>query len=267
MKAGHITPQRWEDVVFEHRNKDYGAYLIRRIYSKHVILAVIITILFCGLVLAYPTIVEWIKGQTETEEAPLRTVRYTDLAAPPPIQPNTPPPPKLDIPPPVKTIIKFLPPKVTEKEVIEEEEMPTIEEIKQNETGSENVEGTGEVVFDEPVEEVVDAGKGEEQIFTVVEQMPEYEGGYEAMMRFISKNMKYPATARRMGIEGSVFVSFVVDTEGKISEVQTIKGISADCDKEAVRVIEKMPPWKPGKQNGKPVKVRFVLPIKFKLAI
>jgi protein TonB len=68
-----------------------------------------------------------------------------------------------------------------------------------------------------------------------------------------------------MGIEGQVFVSFVVDSEGKISEVTTIKGISADCDKEAVRVVQMMPPWKAGKQNGKPVKVRFVLPIKFKL--
>jgi protein TonB len=86
------------------------------------------------------------------------------------------------------------------------------------------------------------------------------------MMKFIGKNLKYPSAARRMGIEGQVFVQFVVDAEGKISEVKTIKGISAECDKEAERVIKMMPPWKAGKQNGKPVKVRFVLPIRFKLA-
>lgn len=256
--------QRWEDIVFEYRNKAYGAYFIRKSYSRHVVIAAVITVLTCGLILAYPAISEWIKGQQEVEEVVTKTVKYTDLAPPPPIE-NKPPPPKLDIPPPVKTIIKYLPPQVTDKEIVEEEEMPTVEEIKNNDVGAETIEGTGEVVFEEPVEEVVETGTGD-QVFTVVEQMPEFEGGLEAMMKFIGKNLKYPSAARRMGIEGQVFVQFVVDAEGKISEVKTIKGISAECDKEAERVIKMMPPWKAGKQNGKPVKVRFVLPIRFKLA-
>jgi protein TonB len=86
-----------------------------------------------------------------------------------------------------------------------------------------------------------------------------------AMYKFIGKNLKYPASARRMGIEGSVFVSFIVDKAGVISDVQVVKGISADCDKEAERVVKQMPNWKPGKQNGRAVKSKFVLPIKFKL--
>ncbi|MBA4055045.1 MAG: hypothetical protein C0490_10060 [Marivirga sp.] len=86
------------------------------------------------------------------------------------------------------------------------------------------------------------------------------------MVKFLQKNMKYPAVARRMSIEGSVFVSFVIDKEGVLSDIQVIKGISAECDKEALRVIKLMPPWKPGKQNGKAVRCRFVLPVKFKLA-
>ncbi|MBT1710259.1 TonB family protein, partial [Fulvivirgaceae bacterium PWU5] len=169
---------------------------------------------------------------------------------------------------PVNTIIKYLPPKVTDKEIVEEEEMPTIEEIKVNEVGSENIEGDAtDVVFDEPVQQVVaDAGNDDDKIFTVVEQQAEYPGGMAEMMKFLQKNVKYPAAARRMGIEGSVFVSFVVDREGKISDPQIVKGISADCDREAMRVVQLMPPWKPGKQNGRSVKSRFVLPIKFKLA-
>ena len=91
--------------------------------------------------------------------------------------------------------------------------------------------------------------------------------GKTTLTSLLAKNMKYPAQARRMGVEGSVFVSFVIDKNGNISEPQVIKGISAECDKEAVRVVGLMPPWKPGKQNGKPVKCRFVLPIKFRLAI
>lgn len=258
---------KWEDIVFEHRNKGYGAYDIRNKYGKHVAVAALIALVVVAFVLAYPSIAEWIKGQQEAEVKDLKTVKYTDLAPPPPIDKNVPPPPKLDVPPPVKKIIKFLPPKVTEKEVVEEEEMPTIEEVKQNDVGPENVEGTGEVIFDEPVAEVAKPESDEDVVFMVVEQPAEFPGGMEAMMKFLQKNMKYPAVARRMGIEGSVFVSFVVDREGKISDLQVIKGISAECDQEAVRVIKLMPSWKPGKQNGRAVKSRFVLPIKFKLAV
>lgn len=264
MKAEQLKPQAWEDIVFESRNKDYGAYFIRKEYSKHVVLGWVITLLAIAALFAAPYVAEWIKGQRAVEEVKTKSVNYTELAPPPPIQ-NTPPPPRLEIPPPVKTIIKFLPPKVTDKEVVEEEPMPTIEEIKQNDVGAENVEGTGEVIFDEPVEEVVSEGD-EDVIFTIVEQQAEFPGGFESMAKFLAKNMKYPAVARRMGIEGSVFVSFVIDKEGKISDPQVIKGISAECDKEAIRVVKLMPPWKPGKQNGKAVRCRFVLPIKFKLA-
>lgn len=262
MKNTYVI-QSWDDLVFEKRNKEYGAYEIRKKYSNHVTVGILIAIAVAGLVLAAPRIAKLFERPEPVIAAPKKTMVYSELQAPPPIK-DTPPPPKFDIPP-LKKVIKFVPPKVT-KEEVPEEEVPTITEIKENETAAVEVEGTGEVVFDEPVQEVVDDGAGkEEQVFTVVEQMPEYSGGYEAMMKFISKNIKYPASARRMGIEGQVFVSFVVDTEGRISEVATIKGISADCDKEAVRVVQMMPPWKAGKQNGKPVKVRFVLPIKFKL--
>jgi len=236
MKADEVHSTRWEDIVFENRNKVYGAYLIRNIYAKHVVIASLITILLVSFILAFPAIAAFFKSQKDTEEVELKSVKYTDLAPPPPIDKNTPPPPKLDVPPPVKTIIKFLPPKVTDKEIVEEEKMPTIEEVKQNDTGAETIEA-------------------------------EYPGGLEAMMKFLRKNMKYPAVARRMGVEGAVYVSFVIDREGNISDIQIVKGISAECDKEALRVVKLMPLWKPGKQNGKAVRSRFVLPIKFRLAV
>lgn len=265
MKAEQVQLNTWDDIVFEHRNKDYGAYFIRNAYVRNTTIAIVITMLLTITVLGYPKIKEFFAGKEVVEKASTKTVKYTDLAPPPSLN-KTPPPPKMEIPE-LQKIVKFLPPKVTEKQVEEEEKMLTIEEAKTQPTGPEAIEGTGtEVVFDEVVAEAVDTGPKEEQIFTIVEQMPEFQGGQEAMMKFINKNTKYPAVARRMGIEGSVFVSFVVDTEGRISEVTAIKGISPDCDKEAVRVISSMPPWKSGKQNGKAVKVRFVLPIKFKLA-
>jgi protein TonB len=115
------------------------------------------------------------------------------------------------------------------------------------------------------VEAVEEPAEDPNMIYTVVEQPAEFPGGMAAMMKFISQNMKYPSQARRMGTEGSVFVEFVVDQQGKISDAHVIKGIGAGCDEEAVRVVNKMPNWKPGKQNGKAVRVRFVLPVKFVL--
>lgn len=258
-----MISRSWEDIVFENRNKDYGAYFNRKSYSKSVVIATLITFLLLIFILAFPAIKEFFGSLREKEEVVIKNTTVVSLDQPPPITPNQPPPPDIRIPPPVKTIIKFLPPKVTDKEVVEEEEMPTIEEIKENETGSVDVEGTGEVIFEEPVEEA--KGEDPNKVFLVVEQPPEFEGGLEAMYKFISKNMKYPASARRMNIEGSVFVGFVVDADGKISETSIIKGISADCDKEALRVVQMMPKWRPGKQSGRPVRVKFVLPIKFRL--
>jgi protein TonB len=153
---------------------------------------------------------------------------------------------------------------VTEKEVVEE--TPTIEELKQVDVAPETTEGTGEIIFDEPVQEATaEPEEDPNKVYMVVEQQPEFPGGLAAMMKFLQTNIKYPSQARRMGTEGSVFVEFVVDQAGNINNPRVIKGIGSGCDEEAVRVIQKMPPWKPGKQNGKAVKVRFVLPVKFVL--
>jgi protein TonB len=102
-------------------------------------------------------------------------------------------------------------------------------------------------------------------IVDFAEVMPSYEGGLKAMMKFIQKDMKYPNHAKQIGTEGKVFVKFVVNYEGKVVNVEIIRGISEDCDKEAARVIAMMPNWKPGMQNKMPVSVRMILPINFKL--
>ena len=262
MKAtSNVMAPRWEDLIFENRNKAYGAYVLRTVYTKNVIKGVVLTIVIVALLFYSPDIIAFFKGAEVVEKAPPRKLVYTELSAPQPIDKPKPPPPQVQLPK-LQKVIKFVPPKVVKEEVVEE--IPTIEEIKQHEVAAVEVEGPTEIVFEEPVAEVV-VEEDENKIFTVVEQQPEFQGGYEAMMNFIQKNMRYPASARRMGVDGTVYVSFVVSKDGTISEVKTIRGISADCDKEAMRVVSMMPPWRPGKQNGKPVFVRFVLPIKFKL--
>jgi protein TonB len=154
------------------------------------------------------------------------------------------------------------PPKIQQPEIIE---VPDEEEIEEDIQVDLDVEITDdqvieEVVFEEPIDEEV-----ADEVFTIVEQQPAYPGGMGAFYQFVQKKLKYPSQARRMGIEGKVFVQFVVDKKGNITEVVAVKGIGAGCDAEAERVIKSSPKWKAGKQRGKAVKVRMILPITFKL--
>lgn len=111
-----------------------------------------------------------------------------------------------------------------------------------------------------PVEE-----EEEQQIFVVVEKMPEFPGGEDAMRRYLARNIRYPLIAQENGIQGRVICQFVVNADGKIVDVQVVRGVEASLDEEAVRVIKSMPAWTPGKQGGKSVRVKYTLPIRFKL--
>jgi periplasmic protein TonB len=106
----------------------------------------------------------------------------------------------------------------------------------------------------------------ETEIFTVVEDQPGYPGGEEARLKYLSENTKYPQMARESQIQGTVYVTFVVEKDGRVRDVRVLRGIGGGCDEEAIRVIQNMPRWNPGKQRGKPVRVQFNLPIKFTLA-
>jgi protein TonB len=103
------------------------------------------------------------------------------------------------------------------------------------------------------------------EIFTVVEEQPNYPGGDEARIKFLQENIKYPEEAKELGVQGKVFVTFVVEVDGSITDVRVLRGIGAQCDEEAIRVVKSMPRWIPGKQRGVPVRVQFNLPIKFTL--
>ncbi len=105
----------------------------------------------------------------------------------------------------------------------------------------------------------------EDVIFTVVEDQPEFPGGEEARQRFLEENLRYPTMAREAGIQGTVFVTFVVETDGSVTDVRVLRGIGGGCDQEAIRVVEMMPRWEPGRQRGQPVRVQFNMPIRFRL--
>ncbi|MCK9168078.1 MAG: energy transducer TonB [Bacteroidales bacterium] len=157
-----------------------------------------------------------------------------------------PPPPK---PPPTTTVLNI----VEDDVEIEDELIIDVE-------ADEALEIEEYIPIEVEEEEVV-----EEEIFLVVENQPEFPGGEAARLKYLSENIEYPQMAKESGIQGIVFVTFVVEPNGSISNVAILRGIGGGCDEEAVRVVQNMPSWKPGKQRGRPVRVRFNMPIKFTL--
>ncbi len=154
------------------------------------------------------------------------------------------------------------PPKIKQPEIVE---VPDEEEIEEEIEVDLDVDITEETVIEEIIVEEAPEEEVAEQVFLIVEEPATPPGGYDAFYKYIADNLKYPAQARRMGIEGRVYVQFVVDTDGTLTEVQAVKGIGAGCDEEAVRVIKNAPKWSPPKQRGKAVKQRIVVPIVFQL--
>ncbi len=157
------------------------------------------------------------------------------------------------------------PPKITLPEIVE---VPDDEVIDDKVEVDLNVEvNQSTVIQKQVVVKVAEVVKEEEvdEIFTIVEEGAVPVGGYEEFYKYIKKTLKYPSQARRMGVEGKVYVQFVVDKDGSLNEIKVIKGIGAGCDEEAARVIQGAAKWKAGKQRGRPVKQRIVMPISFKL--
>lgn len=147
---------------------------------------------------------------------------------------------------------------VVEDDVEVEDEIDINAEVSQEEIIEEYVYEAPEIEIEE--EEIVEA-----EIFTVVEQMPEFPGGAAEMTRFIQKNIKYPMMARESDIQGRVYVNFVVEPDGSVSNVTVMRGIGGGCDEEAVRIVSMMPKWNPGKQRGVAVRCSFTVPIVFRL--
>lgn len=143
-------------------------------------------------------------------------------------------------------------------------------EIVQDDVEVDDIEINAEVEQNEVIEEyvapeVVDEEVVEQEIFKIVEEMPSFPGGEAKLMEYVSKNIKYPQIARETGIQGRVFVNFVVEPDGSVSNVTVLRGIGGGCDEEAMRVVKNMPKWKPGKQRGKAVRVQYMLPVNFRL--
>lgn len=262
-----------DDIVFANRNKSYGAYALRKEYKGVVTKATIIGASIFLLAMFAPKLLDKLGLQEDKEEVMVE-VNLLDIP-PPPIDENEPPPPP---PPPVEQpkveTVKFLPPEVKkDEEVPEESPPPTVEKLEVAIAASETQEGdpnaTELIIAPEAISagkgEVIEAAPAEEKIFTAVEQNPEFPGGPAEMYKYLAKNIRYPGAASRANIQGRVFLQFVVNTDGSITDVSVVKGVGFGCDEEAMRVVKGMPKWKPGRQSGRAVRVKYTLPVNFQL--
>ncbi|MDP4281678.1 MAG: energy transducer TonB [Bacteroidota bacterium] len=246
-----------EEIVFKNRNKAYGAYVLRKKYRKYISISVIITFLLLIVVVGYPVLSTLAaKNRIIKEE---KSVGVEILNVPKEELPPPPPPP----PPPdaLEQKVKFTAPVVVNDTV--SEDFGKQDQLA-SQKSSELPPAEEEIKIEESKPQVIEQAAPAE-IFTVVEEQPSYPGGDESRIRFLQENIKYPEEAKELGVQGKVFVTFVVEVDGSISDVRVLRGIGSGCDEEAIRVVKSMPKWVPGKQRGVPVRVQFNLPIKFTL--
>jgi len=268
-KIDLFNPQ-WLDVVFAGRNKNYGAYELRRDNSKTTSRAVIVGSLLFITMVSLPLIIRYISGILP--EADKVKITEVVLAPPPPINKEELPPPPPEPPKPKIDQIKLPPPVVVPAEQVRDEEPPTVEELKVADPGQKTIEGdpNADIVIDEPVgeapKEVAVIEDNSIKDFASVEVLPEFQGGMAGWGKYLQKNLKYPPMARENNITGRVIMSFVVEKNGNLTDIKVLRGIGGGCDEEAVRVLKNAPAWKPGIQNGRPVRVAYTMPIFFQLA-
>ena len=270
-----LISNEWADIVFQGRNKVYGAYQLRRGTSKRnivsmIFVAAVAAVAYLGLA-AYNSYQEAQKAKFEAEmEASLLEAKKEAKVEKKTETPKVEQVQKVEK---VKSSIAFTPPVIKkDSEVKPEEEMKTQDELKETKTaiGAFDVKGNddeGGTVL-KAVEEIAapEPPKHEEEqnkIFEVVEQQPQFPGG--SVNGWLADHIKYPVVAAENGISGRVVVQFVVERDGSVSQVRVVRGVDPSLDKEAQRVISSMPKWIPGKQNGQAVRSRFTVPVTFRL--
>ncbi|MCX6255905.1 MAG: energy transducer TonB [Bacteroidia bacterium] len=247
----------FDDIVFEERNKEYGAYQLRKKYSLTVILSLLIGIIIIGTAIITPYL-----NAKALENRTKRAERQVEIKMENLDQPNEVVAPPPAPPPPVEVFQqqKYIPPVVVDSIKPEEVTQLMTADDAQIEVKNEEVV---EVVAE--VKEEVQEEESEPEPFIVVEEMPVPPGGESGLLKYISDNTKYPEVARENNIQGKVIVRFCVTSKGGVDQVSIFKGVDPELDAEAIRVVKTLPPFKPGRQGGKPVPVWFSVPINFQI--
>ena len=261
MEKDVIKVPSFDDMIFKNRNKEYGAYTLRKKYYRTLLLAFISGMIILSIAVVAPYIKAAgmdITQNTEEEEVVFIQMEKLDQPDEEIVKIYAPPPPPQEQ---FQQQIKYVAPEVVDSVVPQEVGVMTMDESVQtvrDDQVADNIqyvqEGDGEEVT--PVEE--------EPVFFIVEEMPSFQGkGEDGFRQYIAKNLRYPEIAAENGISGRVYVQFAVNSKGQVVDAVVVRGIDPALDQEALRVVTSSPRWEPGRQRGTPVKVQFTFPINF----
>ncbi|MXV15370.1 energy transducer TonB [Hufsiella ginkgonis] len=271
----NVYRNEWLDLVFAKRNQLYGAYELRRNYSSRLSHAMLISAALFVSAITGPFLYNKYKGPEQANVPALPATDSVVVILHPEIEPPKKKPlelPKAAAADPVKVkTVRFVAPAAApEQDVIED--MPDLTDLRDAAIGDAKTDGVPVEAGVAPIESPgkggtgtapAEEGEGDKEIFRTAEVNPQFPGGQEAFAKFIRKNLHYPPAAVEAGINGKVIVSFVVERDGSISNVQLMRGIGYGCDQEAIRVLKKVPNWIPGEQNGRKVRVMYTVPLNF----
>ncbi|PKV62543.1 energy transducer TonB [Pontibacter ramchanderi] len=277
MKESYLFDTTFNNVVFATRNKAYGAYELRKEYGKHILTAALMATSLFAAGLGWPLLMPVQEANAPNEEKTgikEKVILIDQPLFPPP--PTNPEPKQETVAPAsekqVKTVKSTTINVVPDSHPGPDEAPPTDKEMAGAIIGTQNQDGElsnnlnlAGIDGDENNATSGNGSSESNEVFEYVEEMPHFEGGEAALMRHISKKIRYPRQAVTEQVEGIVIVSFVVSKTGKVTDATVLKGLGYGTEEEALRVIQSLPAWTPGRQNGKPVAVRYTLPIRFNL--
>jgi protein TonB len=260
MKTQETTNPQMDEIVFEKRNKMYGAYILRKMYNKQVIKATLLSVAILIAGLAYPLVSSFTAKNRGNHIWIDTSIEVMSTEKPPAELPELPqaPPDNSEI----QKQVRFVPPIVVNEEVID------YGILNQDILNQSSVNDPVNITIEKFIEKqpvIIDVPEEKKEIFITAEEMPFYPGGETERLKFLAENIQYPELALASGIQGTVYLQFVIDSKGNITDVKIIRGIGGGCEDEALRVIKMMPPWHPGKQNGRTVRVLYTMPVSFKI--
>lgn len=269
-----LIDNSWVDLVFEGKNHDYGAYRLRKGTGKRNLMSIIIVLVSIAVIM----FAVWAKVQIENampkKVAITTDVELSKLAQKKEAKVERKEPIKVEmeqkVVEKVKSSVKFTAPVIkNDEDVAPEDELKSQDDLAKTAVaiGSFDVKGNDEAAGEVlKAKEVIAQEKPvEEKVFDVVEQMPQFPGGDAALFEYLSNHIKYPTIAEENGVQGRVIVTFVVERDGSITDVKVVKSVDPSLDREASRVVKGMPRWIPGKQNGSAVRVKYTVPVTFRL--
>lgn len=257
----------FDELVFEGRNKEFGAFALRKIYFNNVGYALIISLSVVSLALAGPIIYKILKSDATEEIEETKEVSI-ELLAPPPID-QLEKPIVIDVSTPKVNMVKFLAPEIVPDEQVpqNDEKIATNEELKDAIIGNVTEVSDISTTNSGSQDNIANLPLEEDQVFdqSAIEVWPEFPGGMTAFTKYLKKKLSYTRIAEEKAIEGKIFISFVVSKDGKINDVKVVKGLGYGLDENAIAAIRDMPAWNPGQHNGRSVSVRYNMPVSYKL--